>query len=179
MKKNIILAITFSLIFLLSGCSSAPTRTVPVPAVPLTPQLKMGTLNFSLSENHKANITYHTQQEMHAFILSQIKADLNEKYILTDSPEADIININIEYVRQFIGRKLTDSLGYPTLNYSIEIVRKTKVIYRLEKKHQAFNAGIMPNIEVLFGVMRKKSHEKIFMKSIANTISSQIAQLLK
>ncbi len=177
-KIKAILVLLF--ISTLVGCSGSSKS----PVVKTTDQFRVSVINVDVKQFHTPELEYHSLEELKALVETLVLNKLEDENLLSDSPEMDEIEINIGYIRRFVGDETpipSDSLAYPTFNYDVKLSSSSNSTSTslIEKKNLVYNGGIAMNMQTMVGGLRDKSYEIKFAQAVANSIAKDIRKLSK
>lgn len=174
--------VSIFLIILFVGCSSK-SGEFNSPKIYVSKQLKINNIEFDLIEYHKPEIVYHTKDELEAIFKEDFLKKLDEKKILTEDLDADLVDIKIEYKRRYAGDETpfkSDSLGSP--NYAYTVVVKNNIgneILQKDRGNLTFQGGLAMNLKIVAGGLRDKKYEIGFIKVLSNAIVDELDKLDK
>lgn len=164
------------------GCSSKSTE-LDNPKVNLSKQLKVDNIEFYLMEYHKPKIVYHTKNELETLFKDDLYKKLKEKNLITEDPNADLVDITINYTRRYVGDETplkSDSLAYPNYDYSLIVKNNSgKELLRKDRKNLMFKGGFAMNMQVIAATLRDKQYEIQFIEALSNSIVNEIENLNK
>ena len=176
MKKTIIILTTaFTILF--SGCGSTQPD---IPKVKTSQKFSVEKVSLTLKEKVKSDIVYHTQDELQELLKKDVEKKLSDKELLSSEPSMNKLTINVIYTRHFVGDATpfpSDSLGYPHMDYQIELHDGNKLLTTYNKKDLTYNGGFAMNLQVMGGGLRDKKYELEFINALANTIVENIEEL--
>ncbi|WP_026803462.1 hypothetical protein [Aliarcobacter lanthieri] len=164
------------------GCSSK-TAESNSPKIYVSKQLRINKINFNLNEYHKSEIVYHTRNELETLFRDDLYKKLKEKELITEDSNVDLLDINIDYVRRYVGDETplkSDSLGYPNYNYSVIVKNNIgKELLRKDRNNLMFKGGFAMNIQVVTATLRDKKYEIQFIEALSNSIVNEIENINK
>jgi hypothetical protein len=180
MKRIFYALTTFVAAALLVGCGGSSPNTSDVYT---TEKFQFnGVNNFEFFQPYNAtNVIYHTPDELKDMLNGKIIDLLNKKELLSNDTTMDVIKLDVEYARGFVGDASpvkTDSLRPPSCSYKLYIINKdNQTIQTIERNNLTFNGGFLMNLQTIAGGLRDKKYELEFIEAFANTIVNSIEDL--
>ncbi|MFA5461981.1 MAG: hypothetical protein WC274_07880 [Sulfurimonas sp.] len=157
-----------------TGCATAK------PKVKTTEKFQFNNIDFLLSEKIKTDIKYHTSDELKELLKDKIIDGLIKEGLFSTKKDMNSLKIYVGYNRRFVGDETplaTDSLGYPTFEYKIDVFEDTKLLAVVNKHKIIFQGSFVMNLEVIAGTLRDKKYELEFIQALANKIVEEIVAL--
>jgi len=175
--KKIISAITLLVVVLFTGCGSSQPD---VPKVKTTKKYSIESISLKLNEKVKTDIKYHTEKELEQILIINVEMLLKDQGLLSEDKTMNTLKINTVYKRRFLGDETpapTDSLAYPSMNYSVDVSDNLKVLTRVKQTDVTYKGGFTMNLQVMAGTLRDKKYELEFIGAFAHKIVSDIEKL--
>ncbi len=171
----------FAFVFasLIAGCASvghqesAAQQKAPGP-------YRLTEARLELAQDHRPDIDYFDEQELQQRFGGALRKRLTDKGFLTDRAEAPALKVRAKYIRHFVGEGTplaTDSLGYPGFAYRIEVGHGQEPMAVVERDKLTYKGGMLMNIKVMAGGLRKREHEEPFIEALAAKIVSEVERL--
>ncbi|WP_028113395.1 hypothetical protein [Ferrimonas kyonanensis] len=177
MKK---LVLTFGIAcFLLigfTGCSSTPDK----PVVKTTEKFNIDDISLTVTQLVTPDIEYHTNKEIQNLVAEGIKSNLEAAKLITSDSSMNSLEIKMTYHRRFVGDETpipSDSLGYPTFDYDINVKDGDKLLTTISKKNLVYKGSFAMNLKVMGGLLRDKSDETVFIEALSSTVAKSIEEL--
>jgi len=180
MYKTIYTILLLSLISILTGCGSSNTNVAP--KLPITKQVRFTSIDFNLNQRVTPDIQYHTQQELKELLNQKIIKYLKNENLLSTTNNLNDLKVVVNYSRRFLGDGTplpSDSLAYPELTYSADILNASKKLRSIKNKKIFYNGGMLMNAQVALGGLRDKKYELEFIDTFAKGIAEDINKLMK
>lgn len=183
MRKVLQISIILFALFNLFGCLTS-SNAINNPDLPTTKQLRFSKIKFEFGkELHKPQIVYHTPAEIEKMINTKINTLLKDKNMLSSSTASNILQINVMYVRRYIGDETfakSDTLASPDVRYYIYIYdNQDKLLKAFGNKNFGKNdSGIFGNLGSMFG-SKEEGQDKQYEAEVANALAEQIVKDLE
>jgi hypothetical protein len=175
--KKISVTIALLAVVLFTGCGSSQPS---VPKVKTSEKFKLERVSLNLTEKVKTEIKYHTQDELEQLLNDMILEELTKKELFSTDSTMNTLKIDVVYKRRYVGDETpfpSDSLGYPFIDYKINVINGTKLLTEINQEDMSYKGGFTMNMQVMAGTLRDKKYELEFIQAVANKIIDDITKL--
>lgn len=180
MKKAIIWTMLIMSAFLFEGCGG---KTPQVPLEPMSEKLKFEKITFHFDQAYPTKIQYQSPDELEKRVNNKITALMREKGLVSNDTSMDILKINIQYFRRFVGQDLplaslqTESLMPPLMAFDIHVLKGDHEIRTITASNLIYNGGFLSNLSVMAGANRDDEYENKAADALAKEIVDRVEKL--
>lgn len=174
MKKNILFLIV---VFMFVGCA---TNNPNIPKEKISSKFFLNKIEFHFSQTVTPKIKYQSAEELEQRVVNKITTLLEEKKLIENNPNLDILDINITYVRRFVGDKSfvkSSRLRSPLMSYDIIIKNHNKVLRHVYEKKLVHKGGLFSNFKTMFGGNKTDKYENNIADSLCQKIVTNIENI--